>query len=122
MKIIFSHRLVKKEKLSNDDMKEVIKNTSKGIYTLIKGENLPRNSKLVKIYSTTIQGAKRIVLLIEMVSGDSFFLFYRSKNDKIGQNISIQNPIFKKELHKHLLILTEDLRVKNCSVFDVKNQ
>jgi len=122
MKIIFAQKLVEKEGLSNNDMKEVIKNISKGIYTLIKGENLPKNSKLVKIYSTTVQGAKRIVLLIEIVSGDSFFLFYRSKNDKIGQNISIQNQAFKKELHKYLLILQEDLRTKNFLVFDVKNR
>ncbi|PIZ75106.1 hypothetical protein COY05_05100 [Candidatus Peregrinibacteria bacterium CG_4_10_14_0_2_um_filter_38_24] len=118
MKIIFPHSLVKKEKLSNDDIKEVIKNTSKGIYTLIKGENLPRNSKLIKIYSTTIQRAKRIVMLMETVSGDSFFLFYRSKNDKIGKNISIQNQIFRKNLHKYLLILKEDIRSKNYSVFE----
>lgn len=121
MKIIFSHRLIKKEKLSGSDIKEVIKNASKGIYTLIKGENLPKNSKLIKIYSTTIQGAKRIVLLIETVSGDTFFLFYRSKNDKLGQNISIQNPTFKKELHKYLLILKEDIRRNSCSVFEIKN-
>jgi hypothetical protein len=119
MKIVFSHRLIKKEELSGDDMKEVIKNVSKGIYISIKGENLPKCSKLVKIYSTTVQGARRVVLLVETVSGDSFFLFYRSKNDKIGQNISIQNLVFKKELQKYLLILKEDLVAKNYSVFDV---
>lgn len=120
MKIVFSHRLIKKEELSSEDVKEVIKNVSKGIYISIKGDNLPKNSKLVKIYSTTVQGAKRIVLLMETVSGDSFFLFYRSKNDKIGQNISIKNHVFKIKLQKYLLVLKEDLAVKNYSVFDLE--
>ncbi len=120
MKIVFSHKIIKKERLSENDIKEIVKNISKGLFIFIKGKNLPKHSKLAKIYSTTIKGAKRIVILIETASGDSFFLFYRSKKDKIGVNITIKNPEFKKNLQKHLIILGEDIGNNNYSVFEIK--
>ena len=120
MKIVFSHKIIKKERLSENDIKEILKNVAKGLFTLIKGENLPARSRLAKIYSTTIKGAKRIVILIETISGDSFLLFYRSKKDKIGENITIKNSEFKKALEKHLVLLEEDIRNNNYLIFEVR--
>jgi hypothetical protein len=61
------------------------------------------------VYATTVSGARRIVYLFDIVTHDVFFLFLRTKNDRIGENISIKNPEFKKKLKEYLLILSEDL-------------
>ncbi len=52
------------------------------------------DTHLIKVYSTTVSGARRIVYLMDTVSGDAFFLFFRTKNDPIGSNITIHNPVF----------------------------
>ncbi|MEK7672414.1 MAG: hypothetical protein AAB373_00875 [Patescibacteria group bacterium] len=121
MKIVFSNTIIAKEKLSEKDRNDVVKAVLKGIFILIKGKNLPVNSNLAKIYSTTIEGARRIVILINNGSRDSFFLFYRSKNDKIGENISIKNPHFQAELQKYLLILSEDLIENNYTFINLNS-
>ena len=69
---------------------------------------------------TTVSGAKRTVFLIDTSSNDGFFLFYRSKKDKIGENISIKNITFKKALIKYLSILKEDIQNKAYDCFEVK--
>lgn len=52
-------------------------------------------------------------------SGDVFFLFFRTKNDKIGSNITISNPDFKKKLQEYLAILFEDLEEDNFEVMEI---
>jgi hypothetical protein len=119
MKIIFSRRLSKKEKIGSFK-KKIVEAYAKGISVQIKGSQLPKSSSLIKIYTTTIQGVGRLVFLVNMKSGDAFFLFYRTKNDEIGKNISIKNAKFKIQLHKYLRILKEDLELKNYEVFEVR--
>jgi len=41
--------------------------------------------------------------------GTLFLLFYRGKNDAVGENISPKNPAFTKQLEKHLDFLQSDL-------------
>jgi hypothetical protein len=53
---------------------------------------------LIKVYATSKTGAKRIVFLLETATTDRFFLFYRDKDDEIGKNVTIKNPLFKKTL------------------------
>ncbi len=120
MKIIFSHKISRKEKIEGVH-NEIIKAFSKGIFTRIKGFLLPKNSNLIKIYMTSVAGARRAVFMIDTQSKDCFFLFYRSKNDKIGQNISIKNPKFKSALTKYLNILYNDLRTKSYDILEIKN-
>ena len=75
----------------------------------IKGEELPKGSRLVKLYVTTIAGARRIVFLVDVETGTGFLLFYRGKNDTIGKNITIKNPVFRKRLLQYLDLLQSDL-------------
>lgn len=121
MKIIFSKSIAKKEQIHEREKNFLAKAYAKGIFTVIKGESLPKNSRLAKFYLTTRQGAYRALFLVDMFSGDGFFLFYRSKNDKIGKNITIQNENFKQALWKYLLILKQDIQVKNYEVFEASS-
>jgi len=75
----------------------------------IKGEGLPKGSKLLKVYATTTEGARRIVHLLATAEDTLFLLFYRDKNDAAGANMTIKNPTFRRQLHKHLQLLEKDL-------------
>ena len=55
-------------------------------------------------------GPKRVIYLLMVDGEDLFLLFYRGKNDSIGVNASIKNPLFRKELHKYLALLEQDIR------------
>lgn len=65
-------------------------------------------------------GARRMVHLLDVASGDVFFLFYRTKNDRIGENITIKNPEFKKKLQEYLAILFEDLKNDDFEVMEIE--
>lgn len=118
MKIIFPKTISKKENIENEKM-EIIKAVLKGIFVVIKGISLPKYSNLIKIYTTTVAGARRIVFLADMSTGENVFLFYRSKNDEIGKNISVKNPKFKNELIKYLRILDKDIDANALEIFDL---
>jgi len=115
MAVIISHRIKRKEFkkgiINKNDLQKILDGFSEGIFTVIKGEDLPKGSRLIKVYSTTVAGAKRIVYLVDVSNNDAFFLFYRGKNDKIGNNISINNPEFKKLLNTYLALLDGDIEV-----------
>lgn len=117
MKVIIAHSIRKKEFKGGDlpkaDLATILKAYHKGIFSLIRDKNLPTGSKLIKIYATTARGARRIVFLVDVMSGDGFLLFYRDKKDRIGQNITIQNPFFREALHKHLRLLMSDIENSN---------
>ncbi len=100
------------------DFEIIITAFGKGIYSTIKGESLPAGSKLIKIYATTVHGTRRVVFLVDVESGDGFFLFYRSKNDKIGSNISIKNTVFRTELKKYLRMLNKDIRNGDIEIYE----
>lgn len=123
MAVIFSHRIKKKEFkkgiIPQADLEKILDGFREGIFTVIKGENLPKGSRLIKVYSTTTAGARRIVYLVDVLTNDAFFLFYRSKNDKIGKNITIDNPGFRKALHKYLDLLFTDVEVNTVDVYKV---
>ncbi len=38
-----------------------------------------------------------------------FLLFYRGKNDPVGRNVTMSNPVFRKALDKHLAMLEADI-------------
>jgi hypothetical protein len=122
MKLVISHRISKKEfknGIPKVDFQIIVEALGKGIFKEIKGKNLPKASKLIKIYATTINGARRIVFLVDVLSGDAFFLLYRSKNDKIGSNITIQNPDFKKILLNYLDLLSIDLDYGDFDEYEI---
>lgn len=76
---------------------------------LISGKNLPKGTRLLKVYATTKQGPRRILYLLVVEGGDLFVLFYRDKKDLVGENMSPKNPDFNAELNKHLDLLREDI-------------
>src|SRR3989339_644749 len=116
MKVIFAKAILKKENINAQEKELILKAFKKGIFIIIKGNNLPSNSELIKIYMTTIWGARRIVFLIDTLTKNGFFLFYRSKNDLLGENISIKNNLFKEILKKYLLLLNSALRNKEYEI------
>ncbi|MCC7196801.1 hypothetical protein IT413_01240 [Candidatus Peregrinibacteria bacterium] len=113
MKVVITHTIKKKEFRRGDLMEKnlqvILKGFKKGIFDTIRGLQLPVNSRLIKVYATTVYGARRIVYLVDMENGDGFLLFYRDKKDRIGKNISLQNPYFKTALTEHLILLHKDL-------------
>jgi len=123
MAIIISHRIkkgeFKKGVISNVDLTLILKSYKDGIFVTIKGDKLPASSRLIKVYATTIAGAKRIVYLVDVDTKDAFFMFFRSKNDPIGKNISIHNPKFKQQLHKYLDYLDYDLNNGNFDKYNI---
>jgi hypothetical protein len=86
--------------------------------TVIKGKGLPPATKLLKIYATSPEGARRIVHLLSVEDGTLFLLFFRDKKDPVGQNITIHNKEFRRQLHKHLELLDKDLEDGNYSTLD----
>jgi len=113
MKVVITHTIKKKEfrksTFGNKDLQIILKSFKKGIFDTIKGLQLPLNSRLIKVYATTVYGARRIVFLVDMESGDGFLLFYRDKKDRVGKNMTLQNQHFKIALLKYLILLQEDI-------------
>lgn len=94
------------------------RSTAIDLATVIKGSGLPPASKLLKLYATSPEGARRIVHLLSVEDGTLFLLFFRDKKDPVGQNITIHNKDFRRQLHKHLDLLAQDLVDGNFFTFD----
>lgn len=123
MAVIISHRIKRREFkkgiISPGDLGIVLGAVREGIFTIIKGENLPKGSRLIKMYATTVLGARRMVFLVDVASNDAFFLFYRSKKDKIGKNITIQNQEFRSMLHTYLDLLESDIENGRVDIYKI---
>lgn len=122
MKVVIGKSIRRKEfkrgNISTEDLRVILHGYAKGIHTPIKGEALPKGSRLIKLYVTTVGGAKRIVFLVDVETSVGYFLFFRSKNDAIGGNISIKNPVFRKKLLQYLDVLDADMETGNVMVYD----
>ncbi len=118
--IVFAKTIVKKEKLTPSDIDVIIKSSQKGVFSKIKGKSIPSSSSLIKVYTTTIQGARRIVILLDEKSSVGHFLFFRTKDDPLGKNISIKNPTFKKLLQKYLLLWSKDMESNDYDIISLK--
>ena len=75
----------------------------------IAGHGLPKGTRLLKAYATTKQGPRRILYLLVVQQRDLFVVFYRTKEDDVGANMSPRNPAFSSALTKHLDLLRDDL-------------
>lgn len=121
MIVVIAHSIRRKEfkqgKISPADLETILESFAEGIMVPIKGESLPKGSRLVKLYVTTIAGARRIVFLVDVETGTGFFLFYRGKNDAIGKNITIKNPAFRKRLLQYLDLLQSDIAVGRMQMY-----
>ncbi|TSC60047.1 MAG: Uncharacterized protein Greene041662_273 [Candidatus Peregrinibacteria bacterium Greene0416_62] len=121
MTVVITHSIQRKEfkhgKIPPDVLETIISAYAKGISVPIKGESLPKGSRLVKLYVTTIEGARRLVFLVDVETGTGFFLFYRGKNDPIGKNISIKNPAFRNRLLQYLDLLLSDISAEEYTTY-----
>lgn len=122
MALIIGKRIRRKEfggLIPEDDLEVILRSARVALAKPIKGDGLPKGTRLLKAYATSISGPKRIVYLLEVSGGgDLLLLFYRDKNDTVGANITIKNKIFKQVLNKHLEALAEDLKVGEFEVFE----
>jgi len=125
MKVIIAHSIRKKEfkqgNIPPTDLETILTGFAGGISIAIKGESLPKGSRLIKIYATTVQGARRIVFLVDVQTNVGFFLFYRSKNDALGKNISIKNPAFKRQLLLYLDLLAADIAASRFDAHELSS-
>ena len=101
------------------DREVIIRSARVDLTTAIKGDQLPKGTRLLKAYATSPNGARRIVFLMEVEGGDLFLLFYRNKKDAVGANMTIQNKAFKAQLDKYLNSLRNDLDAGNFEVVDL---
>ncbi len=116
MSLIVSRRIKRREfgKAIPEDDLSVLRRTARIVLaTPITARGLPPGARLLKAYGTSSSGPKRVVYLLSVADGDLFLLFYRSKNDPLGANVSPQNPLFRTELHKYLSWLEEDILAGN---------
>ncbi|WP_309399969.1 hypothetical protein [Cerasicoccus maritimus] len=97
------------ETIPDQDKSVLLRAARVDLTTPIKGEDLPKGTRLLKAYATSPAGAKRIVFMLVVEEGDLFLLFYRNKNDPVGENITIKNKAFKTQLSKHLDVLLTDI-------------
>lgn len=107
------------ESIPSHDLEVIIRSAKVDLTTPIKGEGIPKGTRLLKVYATSPKGARRIVFLMEVEGGDLFLLFYRDKKDKIGANITIKNRVFKSQLWKHMEDLLSDIESGNFEVIEI---
>lgn len=121
MIVVIAHGIRRKEfkrgKIAPADLETILGSFAEGIMVPIKGEALPKGSRLVKLYVTTIAGARRIVFLVDVETGTGFLLFYRGKGDAIGKNITIKNPAFRKRLPQYLDLLQSNIATGRMQMY-----
>jgi hypothetical protein len=119
MSLIIGDSIRQKEfgaEIPEPDREVIIRSARVDLTTAIKGDQLPKGTRLLKAYATSPNGARRIVFLLEVEGGDLFLLFYRNKKDAVGASMTIQNKAFKTQLDKHLNSLRDDLDSGNFEV------
>lgn len=123
MKVIISHAIRDREfgksGIPEDDLTKILKTYAKGISDTIKGKPLPPYSKLIKAVATSKRGARRLVFLVDLKTGYGHLLFYRSKDDAIGKNITMNNPKFASDYPKHLYLHDSDMKDGRFDVYDI---
>jgi len=107
------------DNIPKDELEIIIRSAKVELTTPIKGEGIPKGTRLLKAYATSSKGARRIVFLMEVEGGDLFLLFYRDKKDKIGANITVKNKAFKSQLWKHIDDLLSDIESGDFEVIGI---
>ena len=121
MPIVVSHRIRQKEfgaKIPRADANALLRTARVALATPIAATGLPAKTRLLKGSAPTPNGPRGVVYLLGVEDGTLFLLFYRDKNDPVGQNISPQNPAFSKQLEKHLAFLFSDLTTNEFDVIE----
>ncbi len=86
----------------------------------IKGNKKIPHTSLSKVYLTSTANAGRAVFLLQLSSQKTVLVMIKLKKDKkIGTNMTVQNPKFKKLLEKNLDSIMKDLENKNYEEHDL---
>jgi hypothetical protein len=110
--LFIAERVRKREfgrEISSGDKKTLLEGAHVCLAVNIAGHGLAKGTRLLKAYATTKRGPRRIFYLLVVQENDLFVLFYRTKQDDVGANMSPKNPAFSKALAKHLDLLRDDL-------------
>jgi hypothetical protein len=121
MALIIAESIRRKEfggDIPAEDIEVLLRSARVALSTPIKGEGLPKGTRLLKAYATSARGPRRIVYLLAVAKEDLFLLFYRGKTDEIGKNISLANPAFRKQLNRHLDLLINDIGAGRTHVIE----
>jgi hypothetical protein len=121
MALIVTESIARKEfggDIPADDVEVLRRSARVALATPLKGEGLPKGTRLLKAYATSSRGPRRIVFLLAVEEGDLFLLFYRGKNDEIGKNITLANPAFRRQLNRHLDLLLQDIAAGRTQIID----
>lgn len=101
-------------------VKVAAKRSLQGLGSNIKSSIKIPKTILKKIYLTSVGGAGRAVFLLQISSRKSVLVMIRAKNDKkIGANMTIDNPKFKKALDKNLDLILSDLVKGNFEEYEL---
>lgn len=93
-----------------DVIKIAAKKCLEGLGTKIKSSTKISSTILKKIPLTSTGGAGRATFLLQIVDNNAILVMLRLKNDKkVGENMSIDNPKFKKVFDKNLSLLINDI-------------
>ena len=112
MALFITERIREREfgrEISVADKESLLEGARVSLGTSIAGHGLPKGTCLLKAYATTKQGPRRILYLFLVQEKDLFVIFYRTKQDELGANMSPNNPDFNHALSKHLDLLRDDL-------------
>lgn len=112
MKVFLSAQIRRKEfgrTVPAEDLPVIARSARAALGVPIAARGLPPHTRLIKSYATSKRGPKRIVYLLAADDGDMFLIFYRGKNDPVGRNASMANPVFRAQLDKHLALLEADI-------------
>ena len=121
MALIVTESIARKEfggDIPVDDVEVLRRSARVALATPLKGEGLPKGTRLLKAYATSARGPRRIVYLLAVEEDDLFLLFYRGKSDEIGKNVTLANPVFRRQLNRHLNLLLQDIAAGRTQVID----
>jgi len=105
---------------SLDVIKVATKKTLEGLGKEIKSTIKISSTTLKKIPLTSAGGAGRAVFLLKITDKNAVLVMIRLKNDKkIGVNMTVKNPEFKKALEKNLSLVVSDIENGNFEEFDL---
>ena len=124
MKLIITQSIERSELLplksdfSVDLIQAAAKRALRGIGKNIKSSvKLPKTC-LKKLNLTSSGSAGRVVFLLEIGSRASVLVMLRAKNDKkIGANMTIKNPYFRKLLENNIDLILQDISKGNYQAF-----
>lgn len=101
-------------------LKKVAKKSLEGLGDTIKSSQKIQGTLLKKVYLTTTGGAARSIFLLQIDARRSVLVMARLKNDKkIGSNMTVDNPQFKRVLEKNLSSILLDLKFGRYEVFQI---